>query len=168
MDIPGIPQLPRGHYRINVSLDCLERQLEHYTEDYQLDLDPDYQRGHVWTRKQQIAFLEYILRGGEGGQEILFNLPRPNMPPMTLIDGKQRLTACLAFVHNEFPVFGGKYSDYGRLSQSYGLVFRHFQIPTRKELLEYYLHLNAGGTPHSKKEIARVRELLRQEEQSNG
>jgi len=30
-----------------------------------LNLDPDFQRAHVWTEDKQIAFVEFCLRGGQ-------------------------------------------------------------------------------------------------------
>ena len=33
-----------------------------------LQLNPDFQRGHVWTEDQQVKFLEFILRGGKTGR----------------------------------------------------------------------------------------------------
>lgn len=33
-------------------------------------------------------------------------------------------------------------------------------LKTRQEVLGWYIEMNAGGTPHSKKEIARVQSLL--------
>ena len=30
-----------------------------------LQFNPDFQRGHVWTEGQQIAFMEFLLKGGK-------------------------------------------------------------------------------------------------------
>ena len=35
-------------------------------------------------------------------------------------------------------------------------------LKTRREVLQWYIDMNAGGTPHSKEEIDRVRGLLEQ------
>lgn len=40
------------------------------------------------------------------------------------------------------------------------LAIHAFQ--TREELLQYYIDINAGGTPHSKEEIARVEKLKKE------
>jgi hypothetical protein len=165
MNLNDIPQFPQGNHKTSVSLDEIEAHVERLVQNFHLDLDPDFQRGHVWSEDQQVRFVEYILRGGEGGLEILFNQPVRDVPPMVILDGKQRLTAVLKFVRNELPVFGHLYREFDhRVGSRFGLVFRRFNIPTRKEVLEYYLSLNAGGTPHSEEEIVRVRGLLAAEE----
>ena len=38
-----------------------------------LQLNPEFQRGHVWTEEQQIAWVEYYLRGGKSGNTIYLN-----------------------------------------------------------------------------------------------
>ena len=35
-----------------------------------LVLNPDFQRGHVWTEEQQTAYIEYLLMGGMSGRTI--------------------------------------------------------------------------------------------------
>jgi len=77
----------------------------------QLNLNPDYQRAHVWTLEQQIAYVEYALQGGEVGKNIIFNCPDDEYMarPFELIDGKQRLEAARSYA-NEIPIFDGHYS----------------------------------------------------------
>ena len=41
----------------------IERWIQTQFEEAQLQLVPDFQRGHVWRTEQQISFIEYILRG---------------------------------------------------------------------------------------------------------
>jgi hypothetical protein len=38
--------------------------------------------------------------------------------------------------------------------------FEIFNFQIKADLLRHYLDLNAGGTPHSKEEIERVRKML--------
>jgi len=38
-----------------------------------LQLNPDFQRGHVWIENQQIKYIEYILRGGKTARVIYLN-----------------------------------------------------------------------------------------------
>ena len=45
---------------------------EHYE---QLDLDPEYQRDHVWTEKQEIDFVQFCLKGGTSARQIYLNCP---------------------------------------------------------------------------------------------
>ena len=60
MKFKEIPQLTReGSYQVNVPLRYVVDNIRKWEEDdyYQLQLNPKFQRGHVWTEKQQIAYV---------------------------------------------------------------------------------------------------------------
>jgi hypothetical protein len=162
-----IPQFPRAHYEVDVSWDFVEWHLGKWRESYGLALDPDYQRAHVWTEAQQIAYVEYVLAGGEVGKNITWNcmgwgsLDRTG--PMELIDGKQRLEAVRAFMRGDLEVYGRRYVDGDALRWSAGFKWRVCSLSTRADVLRLYLNINAGGTPHTPDEIERVRALLEHE-----
>lgn len=134
-----------------------------------LDLNPDFQRAHVWTEEQQIAYIEYVLRGGCGGRDIYWNNPtwqKSYSEKTVLVDGKQRLMAVSSFLVNKFKIFGYYFQDYEdslHAVSSATLTFHINDLRTRREVLEWYLVFNAGGTPHSKEELDRVRVLLEKE-----
>ena len=138
-------------------------------DDHSPDLDPDFQRGHVWTRDQQIAFVEFCLRGGTSGRNLYFNSPRfiSQREGLVMVDGKQRLTAVLSWMRGDFPVFGDTWrEDLGPLPFSdHNTSFRvHVNnLKTRAEILRWYLEMNEGGTPHTAQELERVRHLARME-----
>lgn len=173
MKFSDIKQFIRsGSYEIDVSLDFLKRTLEGWREDYGLDLNPDFQRGHVWTEEQQIAYVEFLLRGGVTAKVIYFNSPafggnskEGNLDDTILcVDGLQRLTACLRFLDNEIKVFGHYYNEFeGSLRMMQGLKFNVNCLQNRKDVLEWYIQFNEGGTVHTKEEINRVKELLKAE-----
>lgn len=165
-----IPQFTRdGTYSINVSWSSLELTLHAFGQGVALDMDPDYQREHVWTEAQQVAYCEFILRGGRSGKDIRWNCPgwqrkasNGREGPMELVDGKQRIEAVRRFQRDEIRVFGSLFSEFTdspRMIHT-GFVFIVNDLETRAEVLDWYLGLNAGGTPHTPEEIARVRELL--------
>lgn len=171
-----IPKLPRAHYTIDVPWWDIEVHLERWGETWEdkgkvyggMDLSPDYQRAHVWTREQQAAYVEYTLMGGEVGQVITWNNPTWNgswKSPTELVDGKQRLEAVRAFFRDEFPAFGHLFSAFEDRLPPFNPAFK-FQVcclRTREEILQLYLNINAGGTPHTKEELTRVRSLLEKE-----
>ena len=65
----NIPQLPRAHYEIDIEWVGVERMLVSWGIGRGLiDLSPDYQREHVWTEAQRVAYIEYVLAGGEVGR----------------------------------------------------------------------------------------------------
>ena len=46
-----------------------------------------------------------------------------------------------------------------------GFKFRVCVLPTRKEVLQLYLNINAGGTPHTEEELNLVHAMLQKEKQ---
>lgn len=157
-------------YEINVGFSYLEKALEGYFEDYNLELNPDFQRGHVWTEEQQTSYMEFLLRGGKTARVIYFNCPyffdySPEKYDMDMVcvDGLQRLTAIRRFLKNEIKVFGhylNEFEDAEIIKRTYDIKFNINNLATRKEVLQWYLDFNTGGTIHSKEEIDRVKQLL--------
>ena len=165
-----IPQYTRGaNYAVNVPWSHLERALEAYNEGCtNLYLDPDFQRGHVWSLDKKIAYVTYILRGGQGSREIKFNHPNWSNSvkgDMVLVDGKQRLEAVRGFLRDEFPIYGSLFSEFTdelRIMRC-DFVFKVNDLKTREEVLQWYLDLNSGGVVHTEEELNRVREMLEKE-----
>jgi hypothetical protein len=142
----------------------LLKDIKKYLKEYGLDLNPDFQRGYVWTESQQIAYVEFILRGGRSGLDIYFNHPGWMIDfkgPFVIVDGKQRLNAVMRFLNNEIKVFGYYYKEFeDRLPSNVYFDFYINDLPTRKEVLTWYLEFNSGGTVHTKKELDKVRKLI--------
>jgi hypothetical protein len=169
LDWKDIPQLTRdGNYGIDVSWSDLQDNIDRYTKHYALDLCPDFQRGHVWTHEQRVAYVEAKLRGGIPHQTDIIRFNHPGWQgsfdgQMVCVDGLQRLTTALMFLRDEVPVFGGHVcSKIGNGKVPWDVCFRVTinNLKTREAVLRWYIELNAGGTPHSPEEIARVRGLL--------
>lgn len=132
-----------------------------------LILQPDYQREKEWTREQEIAYMEFILKGGTSGLDLYFNNPTHQTTytePYECVDGLQRITAVTRFFNNEYSILEGQYyakDIEGFTDVSFALHIG--DLRTRREVLEWYLQLNTGGTPHSEEEIERVKRLLAEE-----
>lgn len=166
--IPRFTQNPS--YRCNVEWKYLEDTLARWqsrTDEFPLDLNPDFQREHVWTTEQQIAYVEYALKGGRSGRDIYFNCvgwQGKYNGPFVIVDGKQRLHAVRKFLANELPIFDGHYIKdiEGNLpSNTAEFIFNVNDLPTRKEVLQWYLEMNIGGTPHTETELNKVKEMLK-------
>ena len=172
-----IPRFPQVQYRITVPWGHMEEQIQSFNETGELDLNPDFQRGHVWTEEQQINFVEYALMRPQSGLDIFWNHPYwmdfSEEGTMVLVDGKQRLEAVRRFMKNEIKAHGHYCKEYtefspghpckSRLPTDYYFYFNVMKIPDRAGVLKWYIDFNAGGTPHSKKEIDRVKKLLEKE-----
>lgn len=168
-DIPKFTSA--GFYEVDYQLDRLVKHIENEVEENNLQLNPDFQRGHVWNEEQQISWLEYHLKGGTSGNTIYLNFPfwgtlREPKPheyaDYVCVDGLQRITAAQRFIHNEIPVFGSYYKEFSdkmRVSN----VTMHVNVnnlQTRREVIQWYYDMNSGGTPHSTEELERVKQLI--------
>jgi len=172
MNINDIKKFPNPHYNVHIGFDFVEHWIEDQTDrgvNQTIDLNPDFQRGHVWTQEQQIAFIEFCLKEGQGSRNIYFNHPQwqhTYKGTMVLVDGKQRLEAVRTFMRNELPVFGGyklnDFDDPKRVGRSNGAFLQFYvnTLQTRAELLEWYLSINSGGVVHTTAELEKVRQLL--------
>jgi hypothetical protein len=162
-----IPQFTRSaSYQVNVSWGYLEEHLNHLNDNGLLDLDPDFQRAHVWTEDKQRAYVEFVLRGGHSSKVIQFNCSswmKNFNTPIELVDGKQRLESVRKFMRNELAIFGGcRYCDFKdklRISTA-DFIFCVNDLETRAEVLQWYLDLNTGGVVHTSEEIEKVKKLL--------
>lgn len=156
MKFKDIPQFTAvGGYQINMPLDYVSDRIKEWQEDkyYALQLNPDFQRGHVWTEKQQIAYIEYLLRGGKSARVIYFN--KPDWQGATLlrdyndfvcVDGLQRLTAVMKFMNNEIKAFDIYLKDFeGRFPIDIDLLFNVNNLKTKKEVLQWYIEFNSSA-----------------------
>lgn len=168
--LADIPQFPHASYSVNVGWTYLDEFLKNW--DY-VDMDPDYQRGYVWNMAQKVAYIEYQLRGGTSGKEIYWNCPNWHRQvgstiwhnTMELVDGKQRINAIKGFLAGEVKAFGKYLHEYGdqkrmhRLGR-YDFVFRVNNLKTKKEVVEWYLGMNAGGSIHTDDDLAVAKKVL--------
>lgn len=168
--------LAQSSYAVDYPWTSLERTLQNYQQDYGLDLAPDFQRGHVWTPEQQARYIENVYRGVVPPETMVIQFNAPHWDDfdyegelpreIQIIDGLQRLTAVRQYLAGEVRPFGKHVSDFDGTKYSmkrwnvYRFKFSMHQFKTRANLLQHYLDLNAGGTPHAPDEIARVRSLL--------
>jgi uncharacterized protein with ParB-like and HNH nuclease domain len=170
-----IPRFTRdGNYQVDYPLDHLIGFIDNEVNTQGLQLNPDFQRGNVWSEEQQIRFMEFILRGGKTARIIYFNCPSWNRSvadgeydDYVCVDGLQRITAIRRFMNNEIKVFGSylnEFTDKMRIMQDTMKVNIN-DLKSKKEVLQWYLDFNTGGTVHSNDEIERVRKLLEAENQ---
>lgn len=168
----NIKTFPRCPYRCDVSWTHLERHIAREVKDVHLDLNPDFQRAHVWNTTQQTAYIEYILQGGTSGRELYFNCVgwmRDWRGPYVIVDGKQRMEAVRAFMRGDIPAFGSYINDY---EDEPDMLIARFSwnvasLDSRADVLRWYINFNRGGTVHTEDEIERVKHLLKLEEQAS-
>jgi len=173
MNIADIPSLTYVGQGLCLSWDAIDDTLTRWKKSYGIDLDPEFQRGHVWDMDTKIKFIEFMLKGGQV-QPLRFNSPvfggenhakHSDLPEtVVLVDGKQRLTTILDFMANKIPVFGGTHlSDFDKpnlLLMRTDITYNVNKLQTKKELYQWYLEMNEGQVAHSKDELQKVRKLL--------
>jgi hypothetical protein len=165
-DIPAF--IEEGHWECDFEPDYLVKFIAEQEEDG-LQLCPDFQRGRVWTDAQQTAFVEFFLRGGRTGRVIYLNKPswhrgvkKGDYDDFVVVDGLQLLTAIRRFMGGEIKAFGstiGEFTDRMRVNRR-SMRVNINTLKTKAEVLQWYLQMNTGGTPHTSDEIERVRKLL--------
>lgn len=169
MKFKDIPQFTRdGNWQCDFDIEYLVKWIDEQIKECGLQLNPNFQRGHVWTKQQQVAFLEYFFKGGKSGTVMYFNKPDWHFRvsdgeynDYVCVDGLQRITAVQRFINNEIPIFGtyfNEFEDKPRLK--YTVKISVNDLKTEQEVLRWYVDMNAGGTPHSKEEIERVKKLI--------
>lgn len=78
----------------------------------------------------------------------------------------QCTTAIIRFVQNEIKVFGHYFDEFEDTTDLHqGVKVNINQLPTRKDVLQWYYELNAGGTPHTEEELSRVLQIIKEEKE---
>lgn len=168
-DIPKFIQ--HGMYEVDIRPDSLMSTIAEHVKSDGLQLDPDFQRGHVWSTAQQRAYIEFFLRGGKTARVLYFNCPswyRAANPPIdyndfVIVDGKQRLEAWRKFFANKLKVFGSyqrDFTDHIRGS-THTMKMNVNDLQSKADVLRWYLDMNSGGTVHSNQDLVRVKKLLK-------
>lgn len=175
-----IKPAPRSAYKVSLFINRIEQWIKEETKTAAkmggvFDLNPDFQRGHVWDEAKQVAYVESYLRGNASALFRFNNVSITGSPriddgdvktyDMVCIDGLQRITALREFMADRLTVFEDlKASNLrGTVMDPLRTVFNFevevFAFPRRHELLDYYVAINAGGVVHTPEEIERVKIL---------
>jgi len=162
--------VPDGNYQVNISLNFIKEKIEKDVREMGLNLNPDFQRPHVWNLEQRIAYIEFLLKGGKSNP-IYFNHEewmKSFNGEYVIVDGKQRLSSILMFLNDEFTVFknlddegiGYYSSEFDYIPND--VVFIVNNLPNRKLVLQWYLQMNEGNVAHTEEELDKVRNMLKE------
>jgi len=160
MKFRDIKLFPHSNYSIDVEWSYLDKTLEILSEIGGMDTSPDYQRGYVWNEKQRVEYIEYILKGGVSGRDIFWNAKNwqgeGEMGILELVDGKQRLNAVQMFLEDKLPIFGGNlFSDFEDRPNRQNARFKFHinNLPSKVEVVDWYLGMNTSGSIHTEKDL---------------
>lgn len=145
--------------------------LNYFKEHYNLDLTPNFQRNHIWSTKEQQNYIEYLIKGGIYTKQFYLNHPKwkeQDMKSEKLIclDGLQRIQSIVKFLSNELTIFNGhtwdefSNQDKADISSDITLTFNILNIKNKKEIIQWYIDINFGGTIHQEDELNKVRNLM--------
>ena len=128
-----------------------------------LDMDPDYQRGYVWTDEDRVALIDSVFNNIDIGKFVLVHNDYTDEYLYEILDGKQRVRALLDFYENRFPYKGKYFNDLSIRDQFW---FCQKTIPVaevdktnRKALLRYFLMLNTAGKTMAQEHLDSVRKM---------
>ncbi|MCG3119531.1 MAG: hypothetical protein ALAOOOJD_01958 [bacterium] len=99
----------------------------------ELDLTPEFQRRGVWTDKARSYLIDTIVRG-KPIPKIYFRTienPATNKTVHAVVDGQQRLTSVLSFLHDGFQINKTHNAELG------GMRFSELEKSVQKEILYY-------------------------------
>jgi hypothetical protein len=117
---------------------------------------PAFQRPPVWTLEQQERFIESAWMGLPLGVFVWNDAPGTRFDQW-LLDGQQRVGAVLAYMADEFPVYGYRFSeltetDLRKWEMSVSFPCRKTNLRDEAMLRDVYDRLAYGGTAHEPKE----------------
>ena len=124
---------------------------------------PQFQRPLVWSREQQVAFIESAWLGLPLGTYTLHEEDwddSGNALPFSgcVIDGQQRLTALEQYWADQFTVFGLYWSelDHRHMRRFMNIKFAHYRAAMWDEarIHDLYNRMALGGTPHTAEQRA--------------
>lgn len=166
MDLRKIYDPPRFSNDITYGLDDVEWALT----KRDVNMSPPYQRPVRWSVEQQSRFMGHLLSGGEVLPIIIQRVPDGG--PQEVLDGKQRLTAMLAWLHGEIAatLLDGTTIHIDDLERGprgtvtdavYGLScvsvrFKYINLPF-EERKDFYIRLNSAGSPHTSEDLEHAR-----------
>jgi hypothetical protein len=142
-----------------------EQRLAHetYLQAYRSMIPPFQRDNNKWTREQQIRFVENVCAGFRTTL-MLYTLKEDEglYEQVQILDGLQRLTAILAFIENEFPIFGEFYFRDIDARLALGTVrpqVRIYTFETEADAVQFYIEMNRDIT-HSADDIRRAEQYL--------
>lgn len=125
------------------------RSLRDRVAEGSLDLQPDFQRGNVWSTVKRQKLIDSVLRGWAIPPLHLLVLKDRSL---AVLDGQQRLRALTEFLNDSFPIGEFAPAD-DRVRELKGLRFSFLPIEVQREILDfkvpsYRLYEYAAAEPY--------------------
>jgi len=131
-----------------------------------VDMDPEYQRDHVWDIDDKVALIDSLMKNYDLGK-FLFNRRSYSEKGelYEIVDGKQRMTALIEFYEDRFAYKGLLFSQMSIRDQN---QFRGFTVNVaevnelnKNQLIELFIRVNTNGRIMSQEHLENVKNLLK-------
>lgn len=139
-----------------------------YVYHFGIDMNPDYQRGLVWSLEDKQSLIDSIFNNVDIGKFSLIQRDYETAKKTTqhtyeVLDGKQRLTALIEFREDRFRYKGKLFSELHFADQihinGYSISVAHVKDMTKEQIYRYFLKLNTSGKPMDGKHLDHVKDL---------
>ena len=139
-------------------------------KDNQMDLNPIYQRGVVWTQEQKEHYLINLFESRARIEPAIVQYYDADNEVYEVLDGKHRLTTLFDFIDNKITVKGLYFKDLHNDDQNFLMNFnvqykriikkRDFGNLDIKTKLQLFYEINLYGTKMSDEDLQRVQSLM--------
>lgn len=133
--------------------------------NFGVDFSPEYQRDFVWTNVDKVALIDSIFHGVDIGKFVFVKrrYVDETMPMYAILDGKQRLNACLEFFENKFAYRGKYFNDLCAVDanyfENYRISYAEMNNPTLEQEIRTFILLNTCGRAIDNVQIEKAKEL---------
>lgn len=141
--------------------------LIHTYHSFGIDMDPEYQRGYVWTEADKQYLLESVFANADIGKFVLANRSewKPGLPMYEIVDGKQRLITLVDFFEGRLSYQGYFFEDIGPKDRNaflnHLISYAEIKDASHEDILRYFLFLNRGGKQMDVKHLEKVEQALK-------
>lgn len=104
-----------------------------------LNLQPDFQRGEVWSRGKKQRLVDSILRDWHVPPIHVIETRETRM--QEVLDGQQRLVAIRDFHRNEFPIDGSIEPKDPRIAALHGMKYRDLPADVRRQFNQFTIRV---------------------------
>ena len=130
-----------------------------------VDFEVDYQREHVWGKKDKIALIDSIFENVDIGKFVFVQRSMGHKGKLyEILDGKQRLTAITEFVEDRYKYRGFYFSELSFKDQhkllDHNISYGYLENPSKEAIFETFIKVNTCGKPMASKHINHVKQLL--------
>ena len=129
------------------------------------NLNPDYQRGYVWTLEDDEALIDSIFNNIDIGKFVWVKLPYSKDGFWSeILDGKQRMRAIASFYENRFSYNGLYFNDLSHHEKyhfkNYHISYAELNNISMEQKLRYFLTLNRTGKVMDNEHLSKVQQML--------